>query len=182
MSNWLHKATLRYEGSQDPPLDQQGDWIKNPTLPAGVESWADVIVDGDTVRAPNEAELAVQNANKLAAAKVAKIAAIDARTEYLIEHGSVVINGESISTRLTQQASLLGIKASHDAGLPTFPRELSAIDGRSYTCPNAADFVRIAALVLYFVETAKASGRALRADVLACTTIAEVEAITDGRA
>lgn len=182
MANWLHKTTLRYQGSEDPPIADQSNWIRNPTLPAGVASWADVSVDGDTVRAPNEAELAVQLANKLAAAKVAKIAAIDAKTAALIENGSVRINGEDLSTRATQQISLLGIKAAVDAGIGSFPRDLSATDGSTYTCANQADFVRISGLVLGFVESRKASGRALRAQVLACTSLAEVAAIADGRA
>lgn len=181
MANWLHKATLRYQGSEDPPITDQANWIRNPVLPEGCDDWSWCVVDGDTVRAPTTEEQAVVTAAKLAGAKAAKIREIDARTGELIETGSVTINGEDLSTRQTQQTSLLGIKASIDVGIGTFPRALSATDGSTYQCPNLTDFIRISGMVLAFVESAKASGRALRAQVLAATTLAEVAAVEDSR-
>lgn len=179
MANWLHKTTREYRVSSDP--SDPANWIRNPELPSECEDWSWVVVDGETVRAPTTEERAAITAVKLAEAKAAKIALIDAKTAQLIEDGKVVINGESISTRQTQQTSLLGIKAAIDVGLGTFPRDLSAADGQTYSCPNLEDFVRISGLVLAFVESTKASGRTLRAQVLACTALAEVAAVEDSR-
>lgn len=183
MANWLNKTTKDYRASSDPPLAEQADWLRNPTLPAGCSDWSEAVVDGDTLRAPNESELAARAVASLASAKTCKIREIDARTGELIETGSVVINGASISTRLTQQTSLLGIKAALDAEIPGFgfPRPLSCTNGETYQCADLADFVRISGLVLAFVESAKAAGRALRAQVLAATTLEEVAAVEDTR-
>lgn len=181
MANWLHKITKEYRVSNDPPLAEQSAWLRNPVLPDGVSSWQDAVVDGGSLRAPNEQELSLQYSAKLTAAKIEKIQEIDARTAALIENGSVVVNGESISTRATQQISLLGINAAVQASLDSFPRELSAIDGSTYVCPNQLDFVRISGLVLSFVESKKASGRALKQQVLDAVTLEQVAAVVDNR-
>ena len=182
MGNHLHKTTLEYRESWDPNQADAANWIRNPTLPAGVESWADVIVDGDTVRAPNESEAAAQLAAKLAAAKAAKIAAIDARTAALLTGGIVVATGKTISTTLAATQNLQDLALGHMLAVVQFPQDVSTTDGGSYSIPNSADLLRIAALLRDHKLNTLGSGRALRADVLACATVAEVEAITDGRA
>lgn len=181
MANWLHKTTLEYRRSNDPPLEEQSSWIRNPVLPNGVDSWEEVIVENDTVRARTFEESLALTASRLGVEKQRKIAEIDARTASLIQNGSVVVNGESLSTSVTQQVSLLGIKVAIDAGLGSFPRTLSALNGFSYVCPDLADFVRISELVLAFVEGCKASGRVLKSSVLEATTLAEVAAVEDNR-
>lgn len=184
MANWLHKTTLVYRVSDDPPVNEQGDWIRNPTLPPGVSSWSDVIVDGETVRAPNESEATAQAAAKLAAAKTAKMAAIDAKTAALITKGMgiEVATGKTISTSLpaTQNLQNLWITSSLP-GVSAFPQSISTMDGGTYVVTDSADMNRIAGILRTHQLGYLESGQALRASVLACTTIAQVDAITDGR-
>lgn len=182
MANWLHKTTLVYRVSDDPPSAEQGDWIRNPTMPEGVSSWSDVIVDGETVRAPNEGELAARLAAQLAAAKAAKIAQIDARSSQIVTGGITVAPGKVLSTSLaaTQNLQDLAIGASMPDVIE-FPQDVSTTDGGSYTIADLADLLRIAGLLRDHKLATLGAGRALRASVLACTTLAEVDAITDGR-
>ncbi len=181
MANWLHATTHEYRQSSDPPLAEQGEWVRNPTLPEGVDSWADCIVEDGVVRAPNEQEAAAQNAAKLAAAKVAKMAEIDAKTARLIEGGAVVVNGVAIKTEANNQLSLNCLQTLVGRGVAAFPQPVSAVGGGQYTITSQPDMDRIAGVIGTFVMTTKAAGRALRAQVLACETLAEVAAIVDDR-
>lgn len=182
MANWLHRTTKEYMGSNDPPLDQQSAWIKNPDLSAvageGKDAW---IIEGDLVRLPTEQEWGPIRAARLEVAKQAKLQAIDARTAQLIQNGAVVVNGESISTSLEAQVSMQGIRALVAEGKMSLPRTVSATGGYSYTIESAADLARIGGLMGAFVESKKAAGRALRSAVLAAETVAEVEAVQDNR-
>ena len=181
MANWLHRTTLEHRVSSDPPLAEQGEWIRNPTLPAGVAEWSDVIVDGETVRAPNESEQAAQAATKLAAAKVAKITAIDSKTANLLTGGIVVAEGKTISTTLAATQNLQDLALGHMLAVVQFPQDVSTIDGASYSITNSADLLRIAALLRDHKLNTLGSGRTLRAQVLACASLAEVAAIEDDR-
>lgn len=182
MANWLHRSTKQYRLSSDPPLAEQADWICNPDMSAVAGETSDAwIVDGDTVRLPTEQEWVPINAARLAAAKSAKLQAIDSRTASLISNGSVLVNGESISTSLEAQVSMQGIRALVAEGKMTLPRTVSATGGYSYTIESTADLARIGALMGAFVETKKAAGRALRSAVLAAETVAEVDAVVDDR-
>lgn len=181
MGSWINKATGARQVSQDPPLADQGDYVRADTLPDGCSSWDEVVVDGDTLRAPNESELAARAVAALAAAKVAKMAAIDGRTSALIETGSVTVNGVAIFTGLTNQVSLQALQQLVTRGVATWPQPVSAVGGSSYTITSQADMDRVAGLVATYVMTIKAAGRALRASVLAATTLAEVAAVEDAR-
>lgn len=156
--------------------------IRNPDLSAvdGVPQ-ARWIVEGDVVRAPNSEETAAFDAADLAAAKESRKQQIDNRTGEIIEAGSVNVNGVDISTSLAAQTSLNGMKGLYDIGLLTFPQEVSATNGGVYVINSLNDFKRIVGLVGVFVLTSKAEGRALRAAVLACSTVAEVAAVEDNR-
>ena len=156
--------------------------IRNPDL-SGVEGipqshW---VIDGDEVRAPSPEELSAFLASELESAKEARNRQIDARTGEIIDAGSVNVNGVDISTSLAAQTSLNGMKGLYDIGLLTFPQEVSATNGGVYVINSLNDFKRIVGLVGVFVLTTKAEGRALRAAVLACTTVAEVAAVEDNR-
>lgn len=181
MASWLHKTNGTYRVSSDPPLAEQGAWIRNPTLPDGCTDWTEVVVDGDAVRAPNEAEAAARLAAKLAAAKVEKVTAIDSRTAALLVGGIVVASGKTISTTLAATQNLQDLALGHMLGVVLFPQQVSTIDGGSYTITDAADLLRIAALLRDHKLNVLGSGRTLRAQVLACTTLAEVAAVEDLR-
>lgn len=181
MARFLHKATRQWH-DDDGTGDLGPEYIRNPDLSAVADvpqsRW---VVDGDDVRAPTEQELAAFVEAEVASAKERKIAEINAKTGQLIEAGSVIVNGVSISTALTNQVSLQALDTLVAKGIATFPQDVSATDGTAYTITSAADFVRIAGVVATFVMTAKATGRALRAQVLAAETREAVEAVEDNR-
>lgn len=181
MARFLNKSTKQFREDDGTGQARENE-IRNPDLSAvaGIPQsrW---IVDGDTLRAPNEQETAAFDAVDLQAAKVAKIALINAKTASLIENGSVVINGVSISTALTNQVSLQGIDSIIEKGLATFPQPISATNGGTYSISSQTDLDRIGRIVATFIMTTKAEGRALRALVLACNTVAEVAAVEDNR-
>lgn len=181
MANHLHKSTLEYRASWDPPPGDAANWIRNPTLPEGCASWDEVVVEGDTIRAPNESELAARAIEALATAKLWKMREIDARTGEIIESGSVTVNGVAIFAGLTNQVSLQSLQQLVTRGVATWPQPISAVGGGSYTITSQADMDRVAGLVAVFVMTTKAAGRTLRAAVLAATTLAEVAAVEDTR-
>jgi hypothetical protein len=176
--NTITKQMRQDDGTGLPREDE----LTNPDLSAvaGIPQ-ARWVVDGETLRAPNEQESAAFDAADLQAAKVAKLDAINAKTGQLIEAGSVVINGVAISTALTNQVSLQGIDSIIEKGLATFPQPISATNGGTYLISSQTDLDRIGGLVATFVMTTKAEGRALRALVLACNTVAEVDAVEDSR-
>lgn len=181
MARFLNKSTKQFREDDGTGQARENE-IRNPDLSAvaGIPQsrW---IVDGDTLRAPNEQESAAFDAADLQAAKVAKLDAINAKTGQLIEAGSVVINGVAISTALTNQVSLQGIDSIVSKGLATFPQPISATNGVVYSIASQTDLDRIGGLVATFVMTTKAAGRALRLQVLSCTTLAEVAAVEDNR-
>ncbi len=182
MADVLNRSTKELRHSVHSPDYDQAEWLINPDLSAvdGVprSRW---IIDGDSIRLPDAGETAAFDAADLAAAKEAKINAINAKTGQLIESGSVIINGVSISTALTNQVSLQAIDALVSKGLTTWPQPISAIDGTSYAITSLNDFNRVAGIVATFVMTTKAVGRMLRAQVLAADSIAAVSAVEDNR-
>lgn len=126
-------------------------------------------------------EAAAFDAADLAAAKVDKMAAIDARTADIIATNGVIVNGVAISTSIAAQVSLNALEGLVRLGVATWPQEVSATNGGSCTINSQPDFVRVAGIVATFVTTTKAAGRALRAQVLACTTVEQVQAVEDSR-
>lgn len=181
MARYLDKATREWIYPH-PDYGFVDGAIRNPDL-SGVEGipqshW---VIDGDEVRAPSPEELAAFLASELESAKEARNRQIDARTGEIIESGSVNVNGVNISTSLAAQTSLNGMKGLYDIGLLTFPQEVSATNGGVYVVNSLNDFKRVVGLVGVFVMTSKAEGRSLRSQVLACSTVAEVDAVEDNR-
>ena len=181
MARFLNTTTLAWRDDDGTGLAREGE-LRNPDLSAvanvPAKYWR--IVGGAVVEMTAEQKAAIDAAD-LQAAKLAKIAAIDARTGDLIASGSVNVNGVDISTSLAAQTSLNGMKSASDFGLLTFPQQVSATNGGAYTINSLNDFKRVGGLVMTFVLTTKADGRALRQQVLDATTIAEVEAVEDNR-
>lgn len=182
MANWLNRTTKEYRQSSDPPLADQAAWIRNPDLSAvvgeSVDAW---IVDGDSVRLPTEQEWGPIDAARLAAAKVAKCAAIDARSFVLVTSGVTISGGVQISTSLPASQNLQDVWIGHQSGMTVFPITISTLDGGTHSVPNAESFMTIMAAFAIHKRTALISGQQLRAQVLAATTVEEVEAVQDNR-
>lgn len=182
MAIYLNRVTKEW---YDPPVDT-GDcgpgFIRNPdlSLVSGIHQsrW---VIDGDVVRAPTEQETAQFDAAELAMAKESRISEIDAKTASLIESGSVTVNGINVSTSLPAQVSLNALEGLVRLGVATWPQDVSATNGGKCTISSQPDFVRIAGIVATNVATTKALGRYLRSQVLACTTIEQVQAVEDNR-
>lgn len=178
----LHRVTKELRQSVHAPDYPDSDWIHYPELNAvaglPVEQW---VIEGDTTRAANEGELATINATNLAAAKSRKCAEIDTRSGVLVTSGLEVASGKVISTSMAATQNLQDIALSITLSNATFPQAVSTLDGGVYSIADVADFVRIAGLLKTMKKTVLEAGQALRAEVLACETIEEVNAVEDSR-
>jgi len=181
VARFLHKTTRQWH-DDDGTGDLGPDYLRNPDLSAVVgvpqSRW---VVDGDAVRAPNEQELAAFLAAELIEAKVAKCRAIDGRSAALISTAAVVVNGESISASHAAQTNMLALEAKRQRDGLTYPVEISATNGEAYQIVDESDFIRVSTLVLGYVKGVLDTGRALRVQVLTCSTVEAVAAVEDNR-
>lgn len=113
----------------------------------------------------------------LDAAKAAKIQAIDMRTVQLIGSG-FTFDGSEFSLSANAQINWIGMKTLES--LINWPLNITTKSDNQHSLPQSQ--------LNSFVGTAKGvvqahldSGRALKVSVNACTTTAEVDAITDTR-
>lgn len=119
-------------------------------------------------------------AERLIAARQAKIDAIDSQTREIITAG-IRVNGCVISSSQTAQINLYGMALKRIMGLPYVPQSISTIDGGTYTIEDEATLLRIAGLMDTLIRGTQEAGQVLRAAVLAATTIEEVESVKDER-
>jgi hypothetical protein len=181
MARFLNKSTKQFREDDGTGQARENE-IRNPDLSAVAEvPQARWVIDGETVRAPNEQETAAFDAADLQAAKVAKCRAIDSKSAQLIQTAAVVVNGESISASQNAQINMIALKTKQVAGELTYPAAVSSTDGGEYQIADEADFIRVSNLVFAYVKNTLDAGRSLRAQVLACTTLAGVAAVEDNR-
>lgn len=183
MADVLNRSTKELRRSQHAPAYDPAEWIINPDLSAvnGVPQsrW---IIDGDTVRPPDAGETAAFDAADLAAAKEAKINAINAKTAALVTAGIQVASGKVISTSIAASQNLQDFAISISLGMPSqFPQRISTLDEGVYEIQDLADFARIAALIKAQKKTIMEAGQDLRAQVLAADSLAAVNAVEDSR-
>ena len=181
MARFLHGTTLTWREDDGTGAARDGE-LTNPDL-SGVEAvpskyWK--VAGGSVVEMTTE-EKAVVDAAELTAAKVAKMAAIDANTATLVSAGVSVATGKTISTSLAATQNLQNLWIGFQQGIVTLPKSISTTDGGTYTITDNADLIRIAALLRDFQLTIIEAGQSLRADVLAATTLAGVAAVEDSR-
>ena len=180
MANVLHRQTRQYLTSVNTPDYDPAEWLVNPSLPDGVppERW---VVDGDSVRGPTPQEAAVFDAADLWITKQNRISAIDARTADIVTSGVEVATGKTVGTTLPATQNLQNLVLGVNLGTLDLPQDVSTTDGGSYTITGSADLVRVAGLLTLHQRTALDAGRALRAQVLAATSIDAVNAVEDIR-
>lgn len=181
MPTAINRTTKEVRQSADPNVIDQAAWIcpADLALVEHLPAWRWVI-DGDLVRAPTSEEAAEQDEARLAAAKSAKIAAIDARVPALLASG-VRVNGESISCSANAQQNLLALAVGRLTGRTQFPLGLSTTSGGEHVVEDQAELDRLSDLVWTRVHSLLAQGRSLRLAVLAAETIAEVDEVEDLR-
>lgn len=176
------KGHLLREGSVDPATFVESDWIVYPDL-SGVASVAEYYwkAAGDVVVEMDAAEKTTADAMQLDIAKGNKTAAIDARTREIISEGFIYDCAE-FSLSVQAQQNIVGLKVPIDMGWITFPHKVSTMDDNvEYELADATAYYNWYAAATTAIKTPYDSGRALKVQVMACTTVAEVDAIEDTR-
>lgn len=114
-------------------------------------------------------------------AKKAKYAAIDAKTDEIIARGFTFQN-IVFSTSLDAQSRMLGMDQLRNDAAMTYPIIFNSLDDSiSISIPDADTVHAFVLTGVGYYRAAIDSGSALKADVRAATTVAEVQAITDTR-
>jgi len=138
----------------------------------------------DTLTATIAAHKAVEDwPYTLTEAKIQKIADIDSRTTELIM-GGFPFGESNFSMSEPAQRNWIGLLSAYNAGMISFPFTISTVEEGMYQLADATVLMQfMGAFMLYQVDPNQplGSGRVLKAQVNACTTVAQVEAIVDPR-
>lgn len=186
MSTALNRRTRELHENVDLADYPEADFVHNPDLSAvlgkPVHLW---VITGDVItlltQEVMEARAAARIPKQLAGAKGGRIEAIDKRTEELIKEG-FDFGGKIFSLSLESQANIHGIYTARALPEVTYPIRWLTKDDLNYVDLEDADHVSDFFLAaLGTIRARKDSGSALKEQVLAATTLAEVEAITDTR-
>ncbi len=179
MGSVINRTTYEYLESVNSPDYPTGDWLHNPDVSAlsavPREYW---IVDGEAVREMTTGE---KDSNHLAAHKAEKCLAIDARTDALIAAG-FVYSSKTFSLSDAAQNRLMGIHQVRDDAATTYPIRWNTLDDGDVL--ELADSAAVHSFYLQALGTYRAhvdGGTALKDQVRAAATIAEVDAVTDSR-
>lgn len=154
-----------------PIIDPAAKW----TVRDGVlESWS-----SQTHPAPPTAEeIAIA---EVVAAKAAKIQAIKARTIALVETGTFAYGGQQFGLDSQTRSNWVGAISAVNAGLMQYPRQVTSITGARVTINSDTEAKAFYASGVAAVAALEESAYALVDAVLAATTLAQVEAVTDTR-
>ena len=178
----LNRTTKELRTSQNEPEYHESEWIHGPDLSAVAghdpRYW---VITGDSVTLATGNELAAIEAEVLAEAKAAKMAAIDAKSGQILTRGIEIEPGIWLSTTLAASQNLQDIWIGYQSSMPVFPVSISTLSGGAYTVANITAFAAIMSAFGAHKRGTLEAGQALRAQVLACTTLAQVEAIVDER-
>lgn len=184
MADVVNRTTKVWLKSVNTPDFPETEWIINPDLSALAnvppKYWK---IQGDLILEMSETEKMEVDDQELEEVKVKKIAEIDARTSELIKQG-FFYNGYHFSMSEAAQRNWVGIAAAKANGLLQFPLTISTRDEGAYTISDAQECTYfLLAFMLYQVDPNQplAQGRALKAQVKACTTVREVMSIVDPR-
>lgn len=114
-------------------------------------------------------------------AKAAKFASIDARTDELIASGFTFAS-KQFSLSQAAQSRLMGINQVRDDENVTYPIKWNTIDDSdTYSIPDSATVLSFYLTAVGTYRTHVDSGTALKDQVRAATTVAEVDAVVDNR-
>lgn len=182
MADVIHRATFVQHYSVHTPDYPAQDWIVNPDLSAvsavPKQYWK---ITGDVVSEMSQGEKDAVDAGQLDAKKTEKIAAIDERTAELIGDG-FVYGSKAFSLSLPSQAKMMGTHQVKDHPALTYPIKWNSKDDLDfYELQNAADLESFYLTGLGTVRAHLDSGTALKDQVRAALTIADVAAIVDTR-
>lgn len=118
-------------------------------------------------------------------AKIKRIKEVDSKTETLIESGFTYDdNNFSMSTNAQRNWSALGAANANSLLTDKFPLTISTVDEGSYTVTDETVLMNFFGTYLnYQTDPSQplGSGRAIKAEINACTTVNEVKAVQDNR-
>jgi hypothetical protein len=112
-----------------------------------------------------------------------KLGEIDLKTNQIIAQG-FTYDSVQFSLSLEAQSNFQGMKMAADAGLLTYPVEVSTKDNANGAKYDLADTSAVTAFYVAgvtAVQAALAGGRAFKIMVQQATTVAEIEAVIDNR-
>ena len=159
----------RYRGGQP------AGYLPVPTDLAGADS-DNLTVDGGVVRALTAQEIETRD---FPIRRAAKIAAIDARTEELLESGTFSYASKTFSHSAAQRAEVDDIKA--DPTQASYPYTVLTTAGAEHALADQAAGLAYYRAGRAAVRSIRIGGTALKAQVWACTTVAQVEFVVDAR-
>lgn len=118
------------------------------------------------------------------AAKTAKKAAIDKRTDELNLTQGMTYDGKNFSMSPAAKINWTGMLSLMTAGMMQYPFAILTVNDEPYMLKDQQAMQSFLMTVMQYdanPESATGKGRVLRGQVEACTTVEEVEAITDDR-
>lgn len=186
MSSALHRTTLKLVTSVNTPDYPTGTWVINPDMsPVAAVPTKYWKLTGDALSEMSQAEKDVVDAADFPAYKQAKNAAIDQRTVELINQG-FLYSSKVFSLSSSAQSYWNGLGNLAANGLLTepddFPMTVNTLDDTdTHDIVNIANAIGLFAAAAATIKGHLASGTALKTQVRAATTVAEVDAVVDSR-
>ena len=159
----------RYRGGQP------AGYLVVPANLAGADS-DNLTVDGGTVRARTAQEIETRD---FPLVRAAKLSAIDARTDELLESGTFSYASKTFSHSAAVRAEMDDLKA--DPTQITWPYTVLASNGASHALADGAAGLAYYRAGRAAVRSIRIAGTSLKAQTWACTTVAQVEAVVDTR-
>lgn len=133
-------------------------------------------VGTDTIRNATQSEI---DQWALEDAKIAKISEIDIRTQELIGAG-FTFDSNVFSLSLEAQSNW-HVLWNGRTDIVTYPKEVSTIESDAYSIPNATTMDNFGMTAFGTVSEHIQSGRDLKVQVRAATSVSEVDAVVDNR-
>jgi hypothetical protein len=185
MATVVHKTTFQILSSVNTPDFDPAQWLVNPDLTAldGVPTkyWK---LSGNAVIEMTQTEKDAVDAANLPEVKRERYADIDLRTAELIEGGFEFPPASGLIFSLSDhaQSNLLGMKTMLSDPAFTYPVEWNLKDDSSvFSIPDEATAASFYATAVGTVRAHLDSGTAIKSQIRAATSEAEVAAVTDPR-
>lgn len=182
MANVLNRTTKQYLLSVNTPDYPETEWIINPDL-SGVKDlpvshW---IIDGDSVRPPNEEEAPAINAGVLEEQKMARLAEIDGRTAFLLQQPIEIEPGAFVDMTSDTYKTLQDIVVGVSFGVLSLPQSIPLTDGGSYTIELNSDLAKMMGIIIGRRRSIAETANRLRNTIKDATSLELLEAIIDTR-
>lgn len=169
-----NRVTAYLVSVNTPDYEERSDVLINPELPTGVAQKYWKVNEGSIV----EMNSSEKNSIDLPGAKLDKIAAVQAKTAYNESIG-VPYNNYRFSVTPAAKSNWLAVVISKDS--LSYPFSAPTGFNSIYSFQDANDVVGFFGSSMAYLKYWEESDENLVIAINACTTVAEVEAITDDR-